>query len=77
MNGYDVKINEVLESFSVNQTKGLTDEQVNKNIAQFGKNQLVEKRGETLIHMIVGELMQFLNILLIIAAVISMIARLP
>lgn len=74
MNGYDQLQNEVLKEFQVDQTKGLSDEQVIQQRQIYGENRLTEKGGESLFHMIIGELTQFLNILLILAAVISIIA---
>ena len=74
MNGYDKNIEEVLETFHVDRSTGLSTEQVIEQREKYGENHLEEKGGETLLHMIVGELTQFLNILLIVAAIISIIA---
>ncbi len=74
MNGYDKSIEEVLKTFNVDKSKGLSTEQVIEQREKYGDNHLLEKGGETLLHMIVGELTQFLNILLISAAIISIIA---
>ena len=71
MNGYNNKIEELLEHLHTNNASGLTSEQVLKNREQYGENKLEEKGGESLFHMIMGELLQFLNILLILAAFIS------
>ena len=74
MNGYSKKVNDILKEFNVSQEKGLNSEQVNTLRNKYGYNRLKEKKGETLFHMIIGELLQFLNLLLIAAAVISIIA---
>ena len=74
MNGYAKKSNEVVELFNANKDKGLTSAQVLESRKKYGENKLTEKRGETLVHMIFAELLQFLNLLLIAAAIISIIA---
>ncbi len=74
MNGYSNKIEDILKNYNVDKSKGLTKTQVTENRNKYGENKLKEKAGETLFHMILGELLQFLNILLILAAVISIVA---
>ncbi len=74
MNGYSKDVTEVLEKFSVSSDHGLSSKEVLANRKTFGENRLLEKKGETLFKMILGEVTQFLNLLLIAAAVISMIA---
>lgn len=73
MNGYSEKLTEVLEQYSVSKEQGLSNEQVLEHRNKYGENKLKEKSGETLFHMIIGELLQFLNILLMIAAVVSVV----
>lgn len=74
MNGYAKETKEVLEVLNANKDKGLTSEQVLESRNKYGENKLTQKGGESLFHMIFSELMQFLNLLLIAAAIISIIA---
>ncbi|HAK44704.1 MAG TPA: ATPase, partial [Spirochaeta sp.] len=74
MNGYIDKIDKILNAFNVNKDTGLSDAQIFEKRKIYGENKLKEKEGETLISMIIGELTQFLNLLLIAAAVVSIIA---
>lgn len=74
MKTYKKKINQVLNDLNSNSEQGLSNEDVLKSRENFGENKLKEKVGETITHMIIGELTGFLNILLIVAAVISIIA---
>jgi len=74
MNGYAKETKEILEVLNANKDKGLTSKQVLESRNKYGENKLTEKGGESLFHMIFGELMQFLNLLLIAAAIISIIA---
>lgn len=74
MNGYAKKIKEVLDLLQTNKEQGLSQEQVLESRNKYGENKLKEKKGETLLSMIIGELTQFLNLLLIAAAIISIVA---
>ena len=74
MNGYAKNIEEVLERVKSNKEIGLTSEEVLLSRESHGENKLKQKSGETLLKMIIGELTQFLNLLLMAAAIISIIA---
>jgi Ca2+-transporting ATPase len=74
MKPFTKKANELLSELNSDVQKGLTKEQVIKQKETYGTNQLIEKKGETLISMILGELLGFLNILLLIAAIVSIFA---
>ena len=74
MKSYTKEIKDVLQELNSDSKKGLTSEQVVASRKKFGSNKLIEKAGESIIHMIVGELTGFLNILLISAAIISIVA---
>ncbi len=74
MKSYAKKIEDVVKEFNTNKETGLNLEQVKKSRKQFGENKLLEEKGEGILHMIVGELTGFLNILLISAAIISIVA---
>jgi Ca2+-transporting ATPase len=65
---------EVLDAYNVSQGKGLSSEQVKEHLDRYGSNTFVEKKQEGLLAMIIGELLQFLNLLLIVAAVVSIVA---
>ena len=65
------------EDFSNNNQiniKGLTSEEVIISRETYGKNELKASKGKSIFQMIFEELKQFLNILLILAAIISIIA---
>jgi len=74
MNGYAKNTQDVIKELNTNKEIGLTKAQVEKSREQYGMNKLKEKKGETLLKMIFGEVTQFLNLLLIAAAVISILA---
>ncbi|MCX8025375.1 MAG: HAD-IC family P-type ATPase, partial [Thermanaerothrix sp.] len=50
---------------------GLTTEEAKRRLAQFGPNQLAEAKRRTFLHMVIGQLNNFVVILLIVAAIIS------
>ena len=74
MKSYTKKIEEVLNEFNSNKEKGLDDNQILKAREKYGDNKLQEEKPETILHMIIGELTGFLNVLLIAAAIISIVA---
>ncbi len=53
---------------------GLNDEEVRESLEKHGKNELQTVKGKSILVMIIDELRQFLNLLLIIAAIISIVA---
>ena len=54
--------------------KGLTHEEILTSLEQYGKNELIATKGKSILRMIYEELKQFLNILLILAGIISIVA---
>lgn len=54
--------------------KGLTNEEILTSLEKYGKNELKATKGKSIFNMILEELRQFLNILLILAGIISIIA---
>lgn len=74
MKEYNKKITDLLHEFDTTKDTGLSDEQVLSSREMFGENKLKEEKGETVFHMIIGELTGFLNLLLMAAAIVSMIA---
>ena len=74
MKQYVQTIEEVLQELSVQANLGLSQQKVQASRGQYGENKLVEKVGESIVHMIIGELTGFLNILLMLAALVSILA---
>ena len=73
MNGYIKNKEELIKTLDTNVDEGLTSEKVLISRSKYGENKLLEKKGEPLFKMIIGEVTQFLNLLLIGAAIISII----
>jgi Ca2+-transporting ATPase len=74
MKVYNEKISEVLHDFQTSEQQGLDENQVLLNREKHGENKLKEEQGETVLHMIIGELTGFLNLLLMSAAIVSILA---
>ncbi len=74
MKMYSKNINEVIQEFKSDKEQGLTSEQVKHQREKFGENKLKEETQESIIHMIIGELTGFLNLLLMAAAIVSIVA---
>ncbi|KFZ26631.1 MAG: Calcium-transporting ATPase 1 [Candidatus Izimaplasma bacterium HR2] len=74
MTNYTVDVKELLKGFNVEVDKGLSSSQVELHRAKYGENKLLEKGQKSIFKMIIKELTQFLNILLLIAATVSIIA---
>jgi len=74
MKWYVQTTKEIVKELNTDVEKGYTDSQVTASRQKYGENKLVEKIGESILHMIVGELMGFLNVLLLLAAIISIVA---
>lgn len=74
MKTYGKTIEEVLNDYKLNKDIGLSNTEVLSLRDKYGENKLLEKGRKTILSMILKELTQFLNILLIIAAVVSIIA---
>ncbi|MCF7927278.1 MAG: calcium-translocating P-type ATPase, PMCA-type [Candidatus Izimaplasma sp.] len=71
MTVYNEKIKKLVNNYNSDIEHGLTNEQVKENKRQYGDNNLTQSKQKTIFMMIVKELSNFLNILLIIAALIS------
>ncbi len=67
------KTNEILKEFKTSKHDGLTSEGIKINKQEYGSNELVGKKGESIFKMIIDELKQFLNLLLLGAAIISLV----
>ena len=69
----ELKLEELEKEFKTNLEGGLTDSQIEENLQKYGKNQLEEKKKTPLILKFLGEFKDPLIIILIIAAVVSII----
>jgi Ca2+-transporting ATPase len=73
MNDYQKSIKEVLETHSVDIREGLSTEEVLKRQEKYGLNELREKKKKTLFQMFLDQFKDFLVIILLIAAAISIV----
>ncbi|QWB99892.1 calcium-translocating P-type ATPase, PMCA-type [Mycoplasmatota bacterium] len=73
METYSQSKKEVLESLEVNSKNGLTKEEVEKRQKEYGKNQLRESKKKSLLMMFLDQFKDFLVIILIIAAAVSVV----
>uniref|UniRef100_H2ZGA4 Calcium-transporting ATPase n=1 Tax=Ciona savignyi TaxID=51511 RepID=H2ZGA4_CIOSA len=64
---------EVLSYFSVSPTQGLSDEQVKRNRAKYGPNELPAEEGKSLWQMVVEQFEDLLVRILLLAAIISFV----
>lgn len=71
---YNKSIKEIEESLNTSVQSGLSGGDVQKAREQFGENALQEKAGKTLWKMIVEQISDFMIMILIAAAVLSMVA---
>ncbi|MDA3931756.1 MAG: calcium-translocating P-type ATPase, PMCA-type [Tenericutes bacterium] len=73
MESYSQSKKEILETLKVDSKKGLTKEEVNKRQEEYGKNQLRESKKKTMLMMFLDQFKDFLVIILIIAAAVSVV----
>lgn len=73
MNDYQKTIESILEEQSVDIKKGLSKEEVLKRQEKYGPNELREKRKKTLFEMFLAQFNDFLVIILLVAAIISIV----
>jgi len=73
MNDYQKTIKSILEEHSVDIKKGLSNEEVAKRQEKYGPNELREKRKKTLLEMFLAQFNDFLVIILLVAAIISIV----
>lgn len=71
MRFYATELEKLEQEFSTNSKKGLTTEQVEKNIATYGENILKEKKKKTFLQRFLLQFKELLVLILIIAAIIS------
>uniref|UniRef100_H2ZLD7 Sarcoplasmic/endoplasmic reticulum calcium ATPase 2 n=1 Tax=Ciona savignyi TaxID=51511 RepID=H2ZLD7_CIOSA len=75
-NAYSKRSEEVLSYFNVSQTLGLSDEQVKRNRAKYGPNELPAEEGKSLWQMVVEQFEDLLVRILLLAAIISFVLAL-
>lgn len=68
---FQKSIEEIEKNFEVNQTQGLSEEQVSKNREIYGSNELEAKKKKSLFVKFLEQFKDFMIIILIIAAIIS------
>ena len=73
MKAYKDEVKKVLQDFNVDSKTGLTTEEVKKRQLEYGYNELKEKKKKTLFVMFLEQFKDFLVIILLIAAVVSII----
>lgn len=73
MEAYNKKKEEVLQTLSVDPKKGLSSSEVKKRQEEYGPNQLRESKKKTLFQMFLDQFKDFLVIILIIAAAVSVV----
>ncbi len=71
---YNKSINEIEESLNTSVQSGLSDSDIQRVREKFGENALQEKAGKTLWKMIVEQISDFMIVILIAAAVLSIVA---
>ena len=73
MNYYEKNVKQILKEQSVEIKKGLSTEEVAKRQEQYGMNELREKKKKTLLQLFFSQFNDFLVIILLIAAAISIV----
>ncbi len=73
MEAFNKSKKDIIEQFEVDTKKGLTTDQVRQRQEQYGLNQLRESKKKTLFMMFLDQFKDFLVIILIIAAAVSII----
>lgn len=72
---YNKSLKDIEEHFQTNQQEGLSKQDVLKMREKYGENRLQEKEGKTLMAMIIEQLSDFMIIILMIAAVLSIVGH--
>lgn len=71
MEPYRQSVEEVLQAFDTDPTRGLSSAQVRQGHQQYGKNEIKETRAKSVVRIIGEQLTNVLTVLLLIAAVLS------
>lgn len=72
-NFYHFEPAKVAEHLKTHLDKGLTSEEAKKRLEKYGYNELVGKKGPTLLEMLIGQFKDFLVLILIAASIISIL----
>ena len=68
---YNQGTNEILEKLKTDETSGLSTEEANRRLVEYGYNQLTSKRKKSLFQIFMAQFKSFMIIILLIAAAIS------
>jgi len=68
---YNKSAEEVQKSLNVDPLKGLSTDEVNKRIGEYGYNQLVSKARKSFMKMFIDQFKSFMIVILLVAAIIS------
>jgi Ca2+-transporting ATPase len=68
---YNNSVEVILAHFNVGKEEGLSSEEVNRRLEEYGYNQLVSKKNKTFLKMFFDQFKSFMIIILLIAAAIS------
>ena len=72
MHWYKLGKSEVIKNLGTSMEKGLTDLEVKRRLERYGKNELKEKAKESFLSKLINQFSDFLVVILIAAALISM-----
>lgn len=70
---FNQPVNDAMQNLGVSAASGLTSEEVKKRVEQYGQNRLVGGKEKSILQMMFEQLKDFLVVILMIAAVISII----
>ncbi len=70
---YQQSINEVCQKLETNIEKGLTSEEAKRRLEKYGRNELIQTKGPSILEMFLEQLKDYMVIILIIASVISIV----
>ena len=68
---YKKSIDEVQEELNVNLNKGLSSDEVEKRLAEYGENRLTAKAKKSLLTLFVEQFKSFMVLILLVAAAVS------
>jgi len=73
IHAHSVDSKDVIEKLQTSVEKGLTENEAQKRLEEYGKNELVKERGKTALQIFIGQFKDFLIYLLIFAIIISVL----
>lgn len=68
---YNQSINEILTHFKVSGAEGLSSEEAERRLEEYGFNQLISKKKKTFLQMFLAQFWSFMILILLIAAIVS------